>query len=145
MSRLLMLLLCVCLSAASYAQADPVEGYWFNDSKDAKIRIYKATDGKFWGKIVWLKTPDRDGAPKLDINNADKKLRSRPVMGMPILSRFEKDGDATYSDGVIYDPKNGKTYSCRITRKDANTLNIRGYIGISLIGRTTVWTRTSAP
>lgn len=127
----------------AFAQADPVEGYWLNDSKEAKIHIYKATDGNFWGKIVWLKEPDRDGRPKLDINNTNKKLRSRPVMGMTMLSRFKKDGDREYTGGEIYDPKNGKTYSCNMKLKDRNTLSIRGYIGISLIGRTTVWTRTT--
>jgi uncharacterized protein (DUF2147 family) len=50
------------------------------------------------------------------------------------------DGNS-YEDGTIYDPENGKTYSCTIEMVNANTLNVRGYIGISLIGRTDVWKR----
>jgi uncharacterized protein (DUF2147 family) len=57
-----------------------------------------------------------------------------------ILKGFEKDGDNEYEDGTIYDPKNGKTYSC-IIRQKGNKLSVRGYIGVSLIGRTTTWTK----
>jgi len=69
-------------------------------------------------------------------------LRNRPIIGLKILSGFEKEGDNKYVDGTIYDPKNGKTYSCKMTYK-GKTLDIRGYIGISLLGRTTVWERTN--
>lgn len=122
------------------AQTDPIERLWYNDEKSAKIQVYKAVDGKYYGKIVWLKEPNRDGKPKLDINNNDKKRRNDPVMGLLILKEFKKDGDSHYEDGTIYDPKNGKTYSCKMTL-DGDKLNVRGYIGFSLIGRTTTWTK----
>ncbi len=61
-------------------------------------------------------------------------------MGLQLLKGFKKDGDTEYEDGTIYDPKNGKTYSCKINRK-GETLEVRGYVGISLIGRTTIWTK----
>jgi uncharacterized protein (DUF2147 family) len=56
-----------------------------------------------------------------------------------LLRGLEKDGDHEYDNGKIYDPKNGKTYSCKITHK-GNTLDLRGFVGISLIGRTSTWT-----
>ncbi|MGZ8557057.1 MAG: DUF2147 domain-containing protein [Chitinophagaceae bacterium] len=115
------------------AQADQIEGLWFNEKKDAKIQVYKDTDGKFYGKIVWLKEP------KLDEKNPKSNLKSRPIIGLVILKGCEKDGK-TYDDGTIYDPENGKTYDCTITNK-GNTLALRGYIGISLFGRTTEWER----
>lgn len=128
---------------ATYAQKNKIEGYWMNQEKEAKVEIYKARNGKYYGKIVWLKEPDRDGKPKTDIHNSKESLRSQPLIGLLILKAFEQDGDKVYEDGTIYDPKNGKTYSCKITYENENTLSIRGYIGISMLGRTTTWTRTS--
>jgi uncharacterized protein (DUF2147 family) len=129
-------------STAALAQAKPdrLEGLWYNDIKSAKVEITKGSDGKFYGKVVWLKEPLKNGKPKVDELNEDPKLRSRPRLGLQLLNGFVKDGDDKYDDGTIYDPLNGKTYSCKITYK-GNTLDIRGYIGISLFGRTTVWSR----
>jgi uncharacterized protein (DUF2147 family) len=123
------------------AQADKIEGFWYNDKKDAKIQIYKSSDGKFYGKIVWLKEPAVNGKPKLDEKNSNKAMRTHPIVGLVILKNLEKSDDA-YSEGTIYDPENGKTYDCKLSNK-GKTLSIRGYIGFSLIGRTTVWERAS--
>lgn len=131
----------VAWSNVACAQADRVEGNWTDEKKDARINIYKGADGKFYGKIVWLKEPLRNGKPKLDDKNSKESLRSRPIIGLVILEGFSKSDDS-YTGGTIYDPKNGKTYSCKMTLKE-DGLHIRGYIGISLIGRTTVWTRTN--
>lgn len=123
----------------TFAQSkDKIEGVWYNEEKTAKINIFKATNGKFYGEIIWLKVPDKNGKPKVDENNPDKNKRSHPLLKLQVLKGFEKDGDKTYEDGTIYDPKNGKTYSCKITH-NVNSLNVRGYVGISLIGRTAVW------
>ena len=122
---------------------DKIEGLWLNEEKTAKVEIYRATDNKYWGKIVWLKEPLRDGKPKTDWKNSDKSKRNVLLMGLPLLRAFVKDGDNKYDEGEIYDPKNGKTYSCTITYRNDNELGIRGYIGISLIGRTTTWTRSN--
>ena len=124
------------------AQSDRVEGFWFNDKKDAKIQIYKARDGKFYGKIVWLKEPLKDGRPKLDEKNPKANLKAQPLVELMILKGFKLDGD-TYEDGTIYDPDNGKTYDCKMTFKGKN-LAIRGFIGFSLFGRTTVWERAGS-
>jgi uncharacterized protein (DUF2147 family) len=123
----------------AYAQADPIEHFWYNEEKTAKVQIYKAKDGKFYGKIAWLKEPNRDGKPKMDDKNPDVKKRAQPILGLLLLKGFSKDGDNKYEDGTVYDPKNGKTYSCKITRED-NKLEVRGYVGLSIIGRTTTWT-----
>ena len=141
MASLTLAVLLIC-TRFTYAQKDRVEGFWLNQEKEAKIEIYKARNGKFYGKIVWLKEPNRDGKPKTDINNPKESLRSQPIIGLLILKAFNKDGDKVYEDGTIYDPKNGKTYSCKITYESDNTLSIRGYVGISMLGRTTTWTRS---
>jgi uncharacterized protein (DUF2147 family) len=121
------------------AQADPIEKLWYSEDKTAKIHIYKGRDGKFYGKIAWLKVPDRNGKPKIDEKNPDPKKRNQPILGLTILKGFTKGDDNEYEDGTIYDPKNGKSYSCKITRNN-DILDVRGYVGISLIGRTSSWT-----
>ena len=123
------------------AAPDPLEkNLWYNEEKTAKIQVYKATDGKFYGKIVWLKEPNKDGKPKTDDKNPDEARKKDPIIGLLLLKGFKKDGDMGYNDGTIYDPKNGKTYSCKITR-EGDKLDVRGYVGLSLFGRTTVWTK----
>ncbi|MDN5288056.1 MAG: hypothetical protein JWR38_4330 [Mucilaginibacter sp.] len=136
----LIVLTIVSVNIAAKAQTDKIEGLWFNDIKSAKIEISKGADGKFNGKIIWLKEPLKNGKPKTDDENKDENLRKRPIIGLHILEGFVPDGDNKYTDGKIYDPKNGKTYSCNITYK-GKTLAIRGYIGVSLFGRTTTWER----
>lgn len=122
-----------------FAQADPIEGIWYNQEKTSKIQVYKAKDGRFYGKIVWIDKPMKDGKPKVDDKNPDESKRNTPIVGLIILKGLEKDGDNGYDGGKIYDPKNGKTYSCKITHK-GKTLDLRGFVGISLIGRTSTWT-----
>ena len=125
----------------SFAQGDPLErGLWYNTEKTAKIQIYKATDGKFYGKIVWLKVPERDGHPKVDIHNPDEKRHADPILGLVMLKGFTKDDGNVYEDGTIYDPSNGKTYSCKMTL-NGNNLDVRGYVGFSMFGRTEHWTK----
>jgi uncharacterized protein (DUF2147 family) len=124
---------------AAKAQVDKIEGLWYNATKDAKIQIYKSGDGKFYGKIVWLKEPLLNGKQKLDEKNVEENLRKHPILGLVILKGFGKSGDV-YNEGSIYDPENGKTYDSKMNYK-GKTLAIRGYIGISLFGRTTVWER----
>lgn len=145
-NRMLRILLLAVISLGggfltAQAQKDKIEGLWYNAEQTAKIQIYKAVDHKFWGKIVWLKEPIRDGRVRTDDKNPNEKLRSTPLMGLPVLRGFKVEDEDTYSGGQIYDPKNGKTYSCTITYRSAEELGIRGYIGISLIGRTTTWKR----
>jgi uncharacterized protein (DUF2147 family) len=124
--------------------ADDILGKWLNEDKDAHIQIYKES-GKYFGKIVWLNEPNEPatGLPKLDDENDDESLRSRPVMGLILLEDFVFDEeDEEWEDGTIYDPKNGSTYDCYMNfGDDSKTLKIRGYVGISWIGRNTYWTR----
>ena len=135
---ILCLFLGIFLGSKGYAQqADKVLGVWLTDDKQGKIQIYKQ-DNSFFGKIISGNDPNR-----VDSNNPDEKLRSRKLIGTVILSNFVFDGKATWEDGKIYDPNNGKTYSCLMKLKDANTLEIRGYVGIAMFGRTAYWTRSN--
>lgn len=132
-------------SNAQSIQADDILGVWLNEDKDAHVEIFNQ-GGKYFGKIIWLKNPNEDNkdTPNLDDKNENESLRSRPIMGMTLLNDFVFDGDDEWEDGEIYDPKNGKTYSCYMEfEEDDNKdeLKVRGYIGVSLLGRTTYWTR----
>lgn len=136
---LVILILCFFASINLYAQANPdsILGIWFNEEKDAKIKVYKE-NGKFFGKIVWHKSGE-DISP-FDENNPDPQLQKRKKVGLVILTDFEFD-DGQWEDGEIYDPKSGKTYSCVIKLQKDGSLHVRGYIGISLLGRTAHWTK----
>ena len=125
-------------------EADGALGTWFNEEKDCKLRIYKCgkSGEKYCGKIVWLDEPnEEDGTPKVDDENSDPKLQKRPLMGLVIMKGFVYDEDNVWEDGKIYDPENGKEYSCKMTLISKDRLDIRGYIGFSFIGRTAEWTR----
>ncbi|HKB45670.1 MAG TPA: DUF2147 domain-containing protein [Chitinophagaceae bacterium] len=122
---------------------DDIIGVWLTPGKEpAKIQIYKSGE-KYYGKIVWLKYPYESGKPKLDRNNPDKAIRIHPIVGLIILKEFRLDGNDEWEDGKIYDPESGKTYSCYLSLKDKNTLKVRGYVAISLFGRTEIWTKTT--
>ncbi len=131
------------ISAQGNPEADAVTGTWLTAKKDAKVEIYKV-DGKFYGKLVWLKEPfdPETGKERVDKHNPDDELKTRPMQGLELLKDFEYDEDNVWEDGEIYDPKNGKNYSCKMTlSEDGKTLEVRGYIGFSLFGRTEVWER----
>lgn len=137
----LSVILSAFVALTAFAQnADAILGKWLNPSGEGQIQIYKRGD-KYFGKLVWIKFPnDASGKPKTDAKNPDPALRSRPELNLELLKDFVYDGDNVYTDGTIYDPKSGKTYSCKMTL-EGKKLRIRGYIGISLIGRTEIFTR----
>jgi uncharacterized protein (DUF2147 family) len=134
--------------AAFAAGGDDILGLWYNQEKDARIEVYKCAE-KYCGKIEWMKFPNypddsKDGAPgtpKLDDRNPDEKLRGNPRLGLTIVRDMVFAGGEKWDSGTVYDPKSGKTYSAKMTLKDQETLDLRGYVGISLFGKTSTWTR----
>ena len=132
----------VVSSVFSFAQTNSViVGDWYNAEKDAVITLFE--DGEtVSGKITWMQFPnDSDGNPKTDPFNPDDKLKSRHRMGMVMMTGFTFIKDKIWDEGELYDPKKGKTYSGKMTLKDKNTIDLRGYIGFSFIGRSSTWTR----
>lgn len=102
------------------------------------VEIFKATDGKIYGKIVKILTPGQENKKCTECDGSNK---NKPIVGMIIINGLSKDGDE-YSGGTILDPNNGKKYKCYITLEGKDKLKVRGYLGISLIGRTQYWYRT---
>ena len=129
------------LASKVYAsEADTILGQWFTDGDESVVEIYRCGD-LYCGKIVWLQEPTKeDGTEKVDKNNPDESKRDRKIIGLDIVRDFKYNGKSTWGGGKIYDPDNGKSYSCNAKLK-GDKLNIRGFIGISLFGRTTIWTR----
>ena len=126
--------------AAWSQQGDQILGQWLSEDKIGRIEVYKQHD-KYFGKLVWAsKMYEADGKTShKDERNSDPALRSRNLKDLVMLTNFHYS-DGVYSGGKIYDPKNGKTYSCKMTL-NGNNLHIRGYVGLPMFGRTTVWSR----
>jgi len=141
-AKILLVILLAFMKPAFSQNADAVLGTWLSAEKNAKVQIYKA-GGKYFGKIVWLRNPyEADGkTPKVDKRNSVEALRSRPILNLVILTGFRYD-DGEWEHGEIYDPKGGKTYSSKM-KLNGDKLEIRGYVGFSAFGRTTVWSRST--
>lgn len=143
MKKLILLNTLFLLTIICFAQSegDAILGVWETGSGKARVKIDKVGD-KFFGKVVWLREPlNEEGKPKVDKNNPDEKLRTLPLLGYKLIKDFSFKGEKVWEDGTIYDPENGSTYSCTIKMTDENTLDVRGFIGVSLFGRTDVWKR----
>ena len=129
-------LILLFISMSVFSQnADAIIGNYMTDKNEGMVEITKR-DSKYYGKLTWTKTPG-----KLDLNNPDKKQQTDKLAGKEILKSFDFDGKDLWHNGTIYDPKNGKTYSCKITRDEKGNLNVRGFIGVSLLGRTAFWVK----
>lgn len=117
-------------------------GEWLVESKDAKIEIYEEK-GKYHGEISWIKEPnDNRGKPKTDRYNPKEDLRGKKLVGLKLLFNFEYESNNLWKDGTIYDPESGKTYkSIMKLSTNGKKLEVRGYLGISLIGRSQIWTK----
>jgi uncharacterized protein (DUF2147 family) len=128
--------------AAPARAADGIAGIWLTDGGASKVEVAatKAADGGpvYNGKVVWLKEPTRDGQPVLDANNADPGLRSRPVLGLPVLTGF-KPADGGWRGGTVYSPKAGKAFPADLALTADGRLELKVKAG--LLSRTDYWTR----
>lgn len=134
------LLAFAALPAAAAGEIDPT-GVWLMEKKKVAIKIYQCDDG-LCGRIVWLKQPlDRRGRPKRDKRNPDAAARNRPLCGIEVLRGLTPAGQDRWDGGTIYNPKDGKTYAASLRAAAADTLEVRGYVGFPLLGKTRTLTR----
>lgn len=127
--------------AAEKPASDAVLGKWWFPKKNGQFEIKKA-HGIYSGRVIAYDDPDA-----LDKHNPDPKLAVRKFVGIEMLSNFKYDSaENQWSDGTIYDGDSGKTYSCSLWFEEGkpNELCARGYVGISLFGRTEVFQRVTA-
>jgi uncharacterized protein (DUF2147 family) len=138
--NLLTLAMLVLSTCFIYGQTDKVLGIWLTEKKGSQVKIFKATDGKYYGKVEWLD----DDKERLDTNNPDENLKTKKVWGLLILRGFTyNENKKQWEDGSIYDPDNGKTYDSYMWFEgDDNQLHIKGYVmGMKFVGRQTLWAR----
>ena len=127
------------MAVATSAFGQDIRGLW--DAGESHVEIYSCGE-LLCGRIAKLDEPlDEDGNEKLDKNNPEPALRSRTLLGMDLIAGFARTGKRKWEDGTIYDPRDGKTYKCKMTLQKDGTLKVRGYVGVSLFGKTVVWTR----
>lgn len=117
---------------------DAVTGTWLTDEGDSRVAVAASGDGVA-GKVVWLKTPARDGQPLRDANNSDPALRDRPIMGLEILSGFKPAPGGGWTGGSVYSPRAGKSYPADLALAPDGRLQIKVKAG--LITKTLYWTR----
>lgn len=135
MKKILFAFTALLFSTFTFAQ---IEGKWKtidDETGQAKsiVEITKKSNGQYVGKIIQLfQKPDNNNCVKC---TDDRK--NKPLIGLEILRGMKKSGNE-FTGGTITDPKSGKTYKCNISR-DGDKLNVRGYVGLSLIGRTQTW------
>jgi len=110
------------------ANANEAKGVWLTESKKAHVEIYDCAP-KLCGKIVWLKEPnDKDGNPKVDVNNSDASKRSEPLMGSNMISGMARASSDLWKDGEIYNAEDGKTYASKMELEDEKTLKVSGCV-----------------
>ncbi len=123
--------------------ADRITGVWLTKEEDAKVKIYECGSGEYCGKIIWTKNHHAKGNPKKkDQKNPDPDKRDRTIIGLNILKSLKyNESEEIWEDGSIYDPNEGETYNCYISMESPNKIKLRGYVGVSWLGRTSHWTR----
>jgi uncharacterized protein (DUF2147 family) len=127
---------------------DAIIGVWHTAEDKSQVQIFKLRN-HYFGRIISLKDPiwpandemGQGGRPKTDRRNPNLELHTRPIVGLQIMHDFVLEGNNRWGSGKVYDPESGKTYKGKLTLDNPNRLELRGYVGISLLGRTEIWTR----
>ena len=110
-------------------ESEKIIGIWFTDDKTSKIQIYK-NESEYFGKIIWMASKP-----------SKEDLKIKPKIGYQIFRKFTFEGKKVWSGGQVSDPRSGMTVSGKMTLKDENTLNVRGYVGAPMFGKTVVLLR----
>lgn len=129
-------------TGAAMAAPDDAFGVWRTADQQAAIELYPCGPN-LCGRLVWYVEKRTGPDAGLDSRNPDETQRGRRLCGLLMLGNFRREGDG-WTGGRVYDPESGNTYSGTITPDGRDRLNLRGYIGIPLLGRTERWTRAPA-
>src|ERR1700722_11477200 len=130
------------------APGSSIEDRWLSEKKNAIVEIFRCAGGDtLCGRVVWFRiNPDKPNPQGLDLKNSDPALRTRPICGLTVMYGFKAVAEPDrWEGGMIYDPEGGNTYHATMNLQADGTLHLRGYIGISLIGASQVWTRYTQP
>ena len=123
-------------ASSASAPADAIVGDWVTQARDGIIQISMTAAGLYQGRVIGGSNPHR-----LDEANPDPARRHLELLGEIIMGGMHYEGEHRWSGGTIYDPANGHTYRCRLQLRDGGHLQVRGFLGIALLGRSQIWTR----
>ena len=135
-------------AAPERSATDDIRGVWVDNRDGDKHKVAVAIedcDGLLCGRIYWLKKPLSGGAPKRDQHNPDAALRERPLCGLKIMTGFRPGETPSWYRGYIYNPNDGRTFNSTIHVEGDGSLKIRGFVGVSLFGKTVEWVRPPEP
>ena len=141
MKKAIFTFLLVAVAGIFSASAQSVTGKWKtidDETGQAKsiVEVYEQ-NGKIYGKVVEILNPAKKDSKCTKCKGVDK---DKPINGLVIIKGLTKDGNE-WTDGDILDPQKGKLYSCTIKLDGADKLSVRGYMGISMLGRSQTWHR----
>lgn len=146
----ILLLLTLLLSmppACGAVTPNDILGVWKTDGGDSRVELFTCGTA-ICGKIVWLKVPryiDSNDGPlgktKTDRKNPASSLRNRPILGLTVMHGLKAKGGKRWANGTCYNPETGKSYKCKMQLKSVNLLEVLGFIGFSLFGRTLILSR----
>jgi uncharacterized protein (DUF2147 family) len=141
----------VLSSACCQNKADRLCGLYFAADPDngngSQIQIYKTKQNTYEAKVVWMEHPNHpNGEPIRDVHNPDPAKRNQTNVGLVFMRNFTYNPDNDqWINGTVYDARSGKSYKGNIQFESENKLRVRGYFGISVLGKTVVWTKESTP
>lgn len=133
-------------SAAGPGPAAPPDyvGVWYDDTGEGAVEIAPCGDS-LCGRIVWLKNPnDPTGRPLTDGYNPNPANRTRPICGLDVIGGVKRQGNGTWDQGWIYDPKEGKSYDVELKLRGPDRLAVTGYLGVKFLSETLMWTRATS-
>ncbi|AII54023.1 DUF2147 domain-containing protein [Hymenobacter sp. APR13] len=142
MKYLLLSALLLLLAVRPATAQTPPLGVWADDSGDSHIELYRCGE-QLCGRLVWLRNPaDANGKPRLDVKHPSPERHTQPLLSLTVLQNLRYNAETDrWEDGEIYDPENGRTYSCYVAAAGKDRLEVKGYIGFSLIGKAHYWQR----
>ncbi len=146
-STLVALILLPTAALTAAAQTGAPLGTWLTEKKDGIVEIYRCNGSDaLCGKLAWFKIKADDPNPLgLDLKDPDPARRNQPLCDMIFMWGFKPSDPNKWENGSVYDPDNGNTYHATMKLQADGTLDLHGYIGISLIGRSEIWTRYKDP
>jgi uncharacterized protein (DUF2147 family) len=130
------------LAAMAERPSDPAHGLWLTENEKAIVEVAPCGAGETCGRLVWVEDPvDETGAPRRDAANTDRARRARPICGLELVGGLHRAGEGAWEQGWLYNPRDGGTYSAELRALSSDQLEVRGYLGVSLLGQSQVWTR----